>query len=204
MVLGELREAGGGIDHQRRADDDEQIGQQGFPLRPAHGVHRHGLAERNGGGFYQPIAPQAARGGALGGEFFPQRRQIVALPAGQAGGVQGVAVQFHHQLLRHAGGLVQPVDILGNHGGGLAGGNQIGDRAMAAIRQRALKHRIHRKATAPGFNPRRLGGDEGLKLDRRQLGPHPTGAAEIWNAGLGADARAGEHHHARRGLDQVA
>ena len=54
LALGDDREGRGRKDHQRRADDEEQVRLQGQRMRLAHLVLRHRLAERDRRGFHRP------------------------------------------------------------------------------------------------------------------------------------------------------
>src|SRR5260370_361885 len=50
--------------------------------------------------------------------------------------------------------------------------------------------------------PRRIRGEAVREIDRRHARPDPSGAAEVWNSRLGADARTGEYHSLARALDR--
>ena len=98
---------------------------------------------------------------------------------------------------------MQPVDVLGDDGADLAAPHQRVDGAVAAIGLGAAESVLHRKAAPPGLAPRLLGGEELVEIDRRHLRPDAAGAAEIGDAGFGADAGAGEHDGAARLGDQA-
>ncbi len=120
----------------------------------------------------------------------------------EAMGVSRVAVQFDDPLARNAGGLMQPVDVLGDDRADFAAANQFGDRTMTAVGGSAAKNLLHRKAAPPGFAPRLFRGEKIGKIDRRHAGPDAARAAEIGNAGFSADAGAGKDHGAARLFDQ--
>ena len=147
-----------GIDHQRRAQHQEEVAGQRLDLGALHRGLRHRLAERDGGGL-DDAAARAARGQVAGGLVERlQLGQLVAQAAFQAGGVAGVAVQLDHPVGRHAGGLVQVVDVLGDHRLRLAGGDQPGDGVVAGV---GLARRSSRRG-------------------RRRRGPRPRGAWPRW------------------------
>ena len=85
----------------------------------------------------------------------------------------------------------------------LAAPHQRIDRAVAAIGLGGAEDILHRKAAAPGLAPRLLGGQEIVEIDRRHLGPDAARAAEIGDAGLGADPGAGKDDGAFRLVDQA-
>ena len=203
VVLRQFGKPGRRIDDQRGAEDDEQIGRQRLLLGAPHRDGRHRLAERHRRGFDMPKATLARRHRAVALEGRAQIGDLVPLAAIETGRVGGVAVQLDDFLGRHAGGLVQPVDILRDDGAGLAAPHQRIDRAVAAIGLRAAEVILHREAAPPGLAPRLLGRQELVEIDRRHLRPDAAGAAEIGDAGLGADAGAGEHDRAARLVDQA-
>src|SRR5277367_4548498 len=201
VALSQFRESGGGIDHERGTGDDEQIGGEGFALRALHRRGRHRLAERDRRGLDEAAASVAKRGGLGALERKAQRRQLVALRAIEAVRVGRVAVQFDDPVFGNTGGLVQPVDVLGDDRSGRAAADQFGDRAMAAVRRGALKSFLHRKAPPPGLAARLLRGEKIGKVDRGHFCPDAAGAAEIGNARFGADAGAGKDDGATRFVD---
>ena len=99
--------------------------------------------------------------------------------------------------------LVQPVDVLGDDRGRLAAADQFGAGAMAAIGGGLAEHVLHGEAAAPGLPARLVRAHEVPKIDRRHFGPDATWAAEIGDAGFGADAGAGEQHDPVGGVDQA-
>src|SRR5690349_7117486 len=112
--------------------------------------------------------------------------------------ISRISMELNDPLLGDAGGLVQPVDILRDHGGGRAAADQLGDGAMAAVRGSCAKGLLHCEASPPSLAPRLLRGEEIRKVDRRHAGPDPAGAAEIGNARLGADPGTGKDDSAAR------
>ena len=113
-------------------------------------------------------------------------------------------MQFDDPVVGDPGGLVQPVDVLGDHRGDLAAANEFGDRAMASVRRRGAKRFFHRKAPPPGFAPRLFRGEKIGEIDRRHARPDAAGAAEIGNSGFGADPGTGEDDGAVRPRDHPA
>ena len=98
------------------------------------------------------------------------RLELVARAAIEAGGIGRVAVQFDDPRRRHARGLVQPVDVLGDDGADLAAAHQRSDGAVAAVGLgRAQRSSLGREAAPPGLPPRLLGGEEIVEIDRRHL-----------------------------------
>ena len=94
---------------------------------------------------------------------------------------------------RDAGGLVQAVDILGDDGGDLALAHQPRHRAVAAVGLGGAHQRVAGEAPPPGFAPAHGGGrQKSWKIDRLHLVPDAARAAEIGDAGFGADAGARE------------
>src|SRR5437763_4973677 len=117
-------------------------------------------------------------------------------------GVSGIAMELDDALVGDAGGLVQTVDILRDHGSGGAAADELRDGAVTAVRGRCAKGLLHCKTPSPSFAPRLLRGEEIRKVDRRHTGPDPAGAAEIGNARLGADACSGKDDGAARPRDR--
>ncbi len=111
-------------------------------------------------------------------------------------------MELDDALVRDAGGLVQTVDILRDHGSDCAAADQLGDGAVTPVGGRGAKSLLHREAPPPGFAPRLLGGEKIREVDRRHAGPDPAGAAEIGNARLGADAGSGKDDSAARPHDR--
>ena len=117
----------------------------------AHLVFRHRLSERDGRGLDRIVADRAVgrAAGLVEARFDP--RQIVGLPAADAAGIGGVAVQLDHVVGLEARHLMQIVDVLGDDRGDLAGPVERGQRAVAAAGLCRGKGRLHRKAPPPGL-----------------------------------------------------
>ena len=144
--------------------------------------------------------PQASQSGAVSSRSKAWRSavELVARAAIEAVRVGRVAVQFDDAIPGDAGGLMQPVDVLGDDRRRRAAADQRSDRAMAAVGRRGAKGLLHRKAPAPGLAARLLRGEKIGEIDRRHLGPDAAGAAEIGDARFGADAGAGKDDGAAR------
>src|SRR5580700_9796385 len=56
------------------------------------------------------------------------------------------------------------------------------------------ERRLHGKAPPPRFVPRRPAGDELIKRNRPVAGPQPARRAEVGNAALGRNPRAGKRN----------
>ena len=113
------------------------------------------------------------------------------------------AVHLDHEVRVGTRLLMQLVDVLRHHGVQLAGALEIDDRPMSRVRLRVPCRRV--LSRAPGLLPhlgithvvlqrRRL-------LGRRVLRPDAVRPAEVGDARVGRDARAGEHHDALRVAD---
>ena len=158
------------IHHQRRADRNEQIARQRLGLGALHRQRRHRLAERDRRALHIPAAG-AVRHDAVPLEINPQFIDLVALLAGQAMRVGGVAMQLDHLRCGDAGLLVQPIDVLRDHRGRVAVVDQLRHRAMAAIGLRRAQDRLHLETPPPGLPPRLLRTHEVGEVDRHLLGP---------------------------------
>ena len=95
----------------------------------------------------------AGRHRAVALEHRAQIGDLVPCAAIEAGRVGRVAVQLDDFLGRHAGRLMQPVDILRDDGADLAAPHQRIDRAVAAIGQGAAEVILHREAASPSLAP---------------------------------------------------
>src|SRR5438477_6656464 len=113
-------------------------------------------------------------------------------------GVSGIAMELDDALVGDAGGVVQTVDILRDHGSGGAAADELRNGAVTAVRGRCAKGLLHCKAPLPSFAPRLLRGEEIRKVDRRHARPDPAGAAEIGNPRLGTDPGSGKDDGAAR------
>src|SRR5580692_3757299 len=99
-----------------------------------HGIFRHRLAERDGGGLYRFIAMGAVRRTSRRVEALLDPRQIISLSAADAAGVSGVSVKLDNVIGRETRDLMQIVDVLGDDGGNLSGLVQRCQRAVPASR----------------------------------------------------------------------
>ena len=105
----------------------------------------------------------------------------------------------------HAGILVQVVDVLRDDAAGALPSSISSRHCMvAAVRLRADPAVAIVEAAAPGLATRLFGSDEILEVDRLHPCPDAAGAAEVGDAGFGADARAGEEQSAAARIEQRA
>ena len=157
-----------------------------------HRLDRHRLAEGNGRRLDPTAAGAAHRCRPVAFESDTQFSDLVPLRALETVRIGRVAVQFDHLRGRNAGGLMEPVDVLGDHRSGGAAAHELGNRTMTAVRLRVAPGVVGLETATPGFAPGLLGGEKIREVDRRHLGPNPARAAEIGNSRFGADAGAGE------------
>ena len=160
---------------------------------------RHGLAEGDGGGFDDTVAPAAMRQGAVALEGQADGVEFVAGPALQAVRIGRIAVDFDDAVLGDPCGLVEAVDVLGDEGAGTAGGDKMGAGAVASIGAGGAQGGVGGEFAAPGLAAHVLGGDEVTEIDGFHLRPDAAGAAEIGDPRFGGDASAGEQGDARGG-----
>ena len=130
--------------------------------------------------------------------------QLVARSAVETARVGRVAVELDEPVLGDAGFLVQPVDVLGDDAGNLAAADELGDGEVAAIGRGVVDGLPGGELAPPGLAARLLGMHEVLEVDGLVLGPDAPGAAEVRDAGLGADAGPGEDDGAAAGLEHLA
>ena len=123
--------------------------------------------------------------------------------AGQAAHAVGVAVQLDDALGIVAGPEVEPVDVLGHHAQQLAAPLQLDQRQVGRVRLGGGDDRIGLEAAPPGLASGLGARQEVGVLDRRVPIPDAAGAAEVRDAGLGADAGPGERHDPPRAGDQL-
>src|SRR3978361_1897144 len=102
-------------------------------------------------------------------------------------GVSRVAMQFDDLVIWNARVLMQSIDVLRDDRRRFADPDQLRYSAMTAIRNRLTQNRLHRETPAPSFPPCVVGANEIRESDWCLLGPNTTRAAEVRNAGLGAD-----------------
>src|SRR5207302_1422737 len=106
---------------------DEETGRERLERGPPHRLDRHRLAEGDRRGL-DPAAADAANGcGSVALEGGAQFGDLVAPPALEAVRVGRVAVQLDDLLVGDAGGLMEPVDVLGDHRSGRAAADELGD-----------------------------------------------------------------------------
>jgi hypothetical protein len=110
------------------------------------------------------------------------------------------AMQFDHVGAARA--LVQAVDVLRDEALDPAGCAEPRERAMRRVRLRAADHRPADHAARPVAPARGVGAEKVLQLDRRRAHPFAVAVAIAGNAGIGADARAGQHEQPRMALDE--
>jgi len=192
VALGQLRKPGRRVDDERGARDDKQIGGERLDFGTAHRLDRHRLAKRDRRGLDPTTAVAAHRCGPVALEGAAQFGNLIPPRAIEAMRVGRVAVQFDDLLGGNAGGLMEPVDVLGDHRSGGAAAHELGNRTMTAVRLRVAPGVVGLETATPGFAPGLLGGEKIREVDRRHLGPNPARAAEIGNSRFGADAGASE------------
>ena len=104
-------------------------------------------------------------------------------------------MHLDHPRRVRAGRLVQAVDVLGDQRVEPAGPFELDEGAVTVVG--LGRERRRRGARAPGPLPHRRVGEVvrevGGLLGRRVLGPEALRPAEVLDAAVGADARAGEH-----------
>src|SRR6478736_174156 len=138
--------------------------------------------------------------GAL--ELAPDVDKLVAARAGEAARIGAVAMQLDDALLRHAGGLMQAVDVLRDDGAHAAAGDKPRERAMPAAGFCVRVEIVHDEFPPPGlFAHQRIAKKVG-KFDRLVLKPRRTGRAEVRHAAFGRNAGAGEADGPARRADE--
>mgnify|MGYP001463023412 CR=1 FL=1 len=101
------------IDNERRPQNNAEVTVDGLGFGIHHLFFGHGLTERDGGGFQQPLAKYA--GQILTGLIARLEVLIfIAFAAVQAFGVTGIAVNLDDALIFNASMLVEIIDILGD------------------------------------------------------------------------------------------
>src|SRR4030095_10353556 len=123
-------------------------------------------------------------------------------PAAETGGVCAIAVQLDDLVVRHAGALMQPVDILGDHARTRAFCDKPGYSPVPPVGPRRAHRAMCDKLAAPRLAAHFLRSEEILEVDRRHARPHAAGTAKIGDTGFRADARASEAHRTLGGADQ--
>ncbi len=118
----------------------------------------------------------------------------------EAGHAVDPAVQFDHVVAARP--LMQAVDVLRDEAFDPARAAEPRQRDVRPVRPRAAHDRPADHAARPVAAPRGIGAEEFVKLDRRRAHPLTVAVAVTGNAGIGADARAGQHEQARMTLDE--
>src|ERR1700738_2471920 len=183
--------AGGRPYHKRGSDRDEQVAGLREFGGASHRIFRHRLPERDGGRLDRLAADGAIGRGAGLVEAPPDQSKVVSLSAADAAGVSGVAVQLDDVFGCQPRFLMQIVDVLGDHGGDLAGPVERSQCAVAAPWLRRGEYRLHRKAPPPCLVAGVLAGNEFIERDRAVAGPQSARRAEIGNAAFCRDAGTG-------------
>ena len=201
-TFGQRRKARSGIHHQGRSEHDEEIAGRALGLGADHGGLRHGLTEGNRRRLDDAIAVSAYRQRLIPRKGRHDRRKLVTPAAVEAASVSAIAMQLDDLVSRHTRGLMQAIDVLRDDGAQRAACHQRRQRAMAAIGCGLLEVAIDHRLASPGFAPHIDRIDEVAKVDGLHARPDATGTAEIRNAGLGADAGAGEGDDALTAIDE--
>jgi hypothetical protein len=154
------------------------------------------LTERDGGGL-EPAAAVLARRNILPGlEPRQHRSDRHAHLATETDRFEIGAVQLQHATA--AGPLVKPVDVLRDHREQATRGLELRQRPVGGIGLGRQHGGNGGSLVAPVLAPRLVAGEELLVLDRSKALPHPARAAEVGNAGFGAEPRAREGHNTLR------
>ena len=99
---------------------------------------------------------------------------------------------MHLDDVPRAGALVQQVDVLRDDRPDEPAPLELGERHVRRVRLGLAEHGEARRVEAPDLLGVAPEGAERRVLARVELGPHPRGGAEVRDAALGGDARAGE------------
>jgi hypothetical protein len=128
----------------------------------------------------------------------PQRGRGGQQATGEADDAVQGAMELEDALVAGAGGLVEPIDVLGRDRTQPLGPLERDECAMPGTRFGRPRGMMH--AFLPGPGPDRrisqvsIDREEGLR--RGILGPHALRTAEVRDARLRADARTRQHGHA--------
>ncbi len=154
------------------------------------------------------MPPQVRQAGSASPAAHARQRALHggALAAGHAGHLAHGAVDLHHPRGIGAGLLVQAVHVLGDEGVQLAPALEDHQGAVARIGLGGPRGRL--QAVLPRALPY-LGIGHVVLEGGHLLGlgiarPQALGTAEVRDARLRGDARAGEDHHALSGVDELA
>src|SRR5437868_8582917 len=137
----------------------------------AHRLFRHRLSERDGGGLDRLVADGAVGRAADFVEALLDPGKIVSLPAADAAGVSGIAVELDDVLGCETRYLMQIVDVLGDDARNLAGPVERGQRTVAASRLCCGDCRFHRDAAPPCLVPGVRTGNKFVECNRTVAGP---------------------------------
>ncbi|MCY1217738.1 hypothetical protein D9M72_296630 [compost metagenome] len=147
------------------------------------------------------LGDHVAQRGVLVQQPVLQAGTVMARAAVQADGAGQAAVQLDH--VAAAGTLVQAVDILRDQRAQAALLAQPGQRMVRAVGprlpcNRPAQHAARPVALAPGVRA-----EEGLQRDRLRTLPLAVRIAVAGDAGIRADAGAGQHEQARMAAHEV-
>src|SRR4029077_11350152 len=132
-----------------------------------------------------------------------ERLRIKAPLAGETLDPAIGAMQLNDSLLRQSGHLVQPINVLRNHGQQLSGTLQVHNREMDSIRLRIAHRRPGLQFVMPIFDPRLLRSQELVIINWLPRLPDALWPAEIGDSAVGGDARASKDEEGPRLLKNV-
>ena len=112
-----------------------------------------------------------------------------------------VSVKFNDILLRDAGGLVQPIDVLRDHVPTLTQFHELSNCSMASIRHRIAHIFINYDFASPRLFAHFYRRNKVLELNRLLLRPNATRAAKVWDTGFCTNTRPGENRYSIGGLN---
>ena len=118
-----------------------------------HRLDRHRLAEGNGRRLDPTAAGAAHRCRPVAFESDTQFSDLVPLRALETVRIGRVAVQFDHLRGRNAGGLMEPVDVLGDNRSSRTAANELGNGAVTAVRLCSAPGIVSLEAAPPSFAP---------------------------------------------------
>ncbi len=190
VLFGGNRQVRGRGHHERGADGQHEVG----GTRPAGGFHEdiggQRLAKRDGGVFESAAAGGAIGDTVLGNELGDEWLDVEAGVAIEASGLAGRAMEFEHAAA--AGELMEAIDVLRDNAADAAGGFPLGKCEVANVRLGGRELGVHFALLAPVLVAAVGTFHEFVEVDGAILRPDATGRAEVGDAALGADARAGE------------
>ena len=195
--LEDIDEPGGRVDRKRRPRDHEQIGLRDCGYRLVKRALVEGFFVQHDCGLHDAPACGATRH-AVGvrGAQVEQPFDRVGSAAAHAGVAQHAAVQFKH--VSTAGFLVEPVDVLGDHGAQRAVVFEFGECAVRAVRlgierEHAFAVEVEELARV---RVEEAAADHLFGRVPMLLRVEAVRAAEVGDAAFGGHARAAEEHHA--------